>query len=621
MLRLHTLAALAAVLFTTTAASAQLSNEEQLTLEQSLIGDWDFTPIYTLGGNARNAPGLNDRLAEPIPPMFQPRPAEAPVWFGMTATDQRDDLLGYEQLPKGAFTIEAWMLHHVNQPIGLWVGAGRFDGAESQGWYIGMNDREAHFGLGDGEGLSSLSAPGQRGFHNWLYHLVGVYDGETMKLYLNGELIDEVDGVSFEYPDDASLDAFAYMENEPLMTLGELLRHLRVYSDALSAEAVQHRFDIVSQAALEGRFLRDELHYTAGPVLQMAQQDRITLLWETDRPATAVVEYGDKLPFEHKVEIDNESRLHEYTITGLESGSPYFYQVTSIAGDERIESGALTFKTAVGPDDAFAFAVIGDTEARPHINDRLSKLMWGERPDFVIVAGDLTDGGHAPNRYEWVYEYLLSTRQTFSRVPSFPVIGNGESDGVWYTHYHALPEPERYYTFTYGNAQFFMLDSNRDLSASTEQYQWLEEQLKNSDTTWRIAVHHHPTYSSDENDYGDSWSGPSHRGDPNVQNLLPLYENYGVDVVWFGHLHTYERSWPVKAGQVDHNHGVIHIQTGGAGGNLEDMTPNRSWFTNQFFRGHHYCVVRIHKGVLEMKMADIEGRVRDQFKLVKDLDE
>ena len=109
------------------------------------------------------------------------------------------------------------------------------------------------------------------------------------------------------------------------------------------------------------------------------------------------------------------------------------------------------------------------TRNKGHVNDLICKAAWGERPHFVLNLGDLTDGGQSGNRYEWTHEYFPGIEQLASRVAIFPVVGNGESDLRWYKHYHALPAPEYYYTFTYGNAQFFMLDSNRSLGPNSEQ--------------------------------------------------------------------------------------------------------------------------------------------------------
>ena len=182
------------------------------------------------------------------------------------------------------------------------------------------------------------------------------------------------------------------------------------------------------------------------------------------------------------------------------------------------------------------------------------------------------------------------------------------------------------YTFTYGNVQFFMLDSNfgererEEPGFRARQQAWLEEELAASTARWKIAAHHHPVYTSDENDHGNSWnSSDLSLGNETVRaDFLDLYEDYGVDVVLFGHLHTYERSWAVRDGAASLHDGVIYIQSGGAGGSLEDFTPNRNWFSRQNYVGNHYGVFEVTPEALTYRMVDTEGRTRDRFTIEKD---
>lgn len=74
---------------------------------------------------------------------------------------------------------------------------------------------------------------------------------------------------------------------------------------------------------------------------------------------------------------------------------------------DTVATGSLSFKTAVRADSPVTFAVIGDTESRPHINHQIAKAIWGERPDFTICVGDLTDGGKEHHKFEWNLEYFL----------------------------------------------------------------------------------------------------------------------------------------------------------------------------------------------------------------------
>ena len=604
-----------------------LGDPQSAALIDSVIGQWDFTPIYTLPGRAQNAPGLNHHLVEsPAAPIaFTPQPFEL---YGKRITDSTLRLLNDNQLPKGPFSVEALLLCHVNQPVGALVGTPPSADTYPSGWQLTFDDRKVGFTITTRTQIAdrpapqtiSLASERQPGVNNWLYHVVATFDGETVSLFLNGEKVEEIEGLegAVLYDPNSTILATAHLENEPYMQLGDLLRNAVVFDGALEPGEIQNRFESQIERVLDGRFAWETLHFTAGPHLQDVTQDGIRIVWETDRPATAVLEYGFPLPMQHSIEINEPKRLHEVHLTNLEPNQEYFYNVNVIDEEgEAIESGTLTFRTAKGPEAIYSFAVIGDTEARPHIAARVSRQIWGERPDFAVVVGDLTDGGQTPDRFQWTHEYFASMTPLFSRIPSYPVVGNGESDLKWFKHYHALPGQEHYYKFQYGNAEFFMLDSNRDLSPQGEQYQWLEEQLQNSTATWKFACHHHPTFTSDEDDYGNTYEGDSAMGDSNVQNLVPLYEKYGVDVVFFGHLHTYERSWPLKEGEVNPEEGVIHVQTGGGGGNLEDAAPTRSWFMHSFYRGHHYCLVNIHQDTLQLKMVDVDGRLRDQIEVAK----
>jgi hypothetical protein len=131
-----------------------------------------------------------------------------------------------------------------------------------------------------------------------------------------------------------------------------------------------------------------------------------------------------------------------------------------------------------------------------------------------------------------------------------------------------------------------------------------------------IALHHHAPRSCDDDDHGNTWRETSTHEEAAVQaDFMPLYERYGVDLLLFGHLHSYERSWPARGKQVDEARGVTYVQIGGAGGNLEDFAPNKPWFSRMTFREHHYAAVSISHEAIEVRIVDVKGRLRDQFRI------
>jgi hypothetical protein len=99
--------------------------------------------------------------------------------------------------------------------------------------------------------------------------------------------------------------------------------------------------------------------------------------------------------------------------------------------------------------------------------------------------------------------------------------------------------------------------------------------------------------------------------------LVPLYEKHKVDVVFCGHIHVYERTWPLRAGKVDQKNGVVYVISGGGGGSLEDFTPTPNWFKKEHKSDYHYCYAAVHGRTFEFKAIDKTGRLFDQFEIRK----
>lgn len=595
--------------------------------------EWWFWPEYTLGQRAANYPG--NRLDEPV--SFKPAISSETVpliFHGEEPVERREDFIAMNKLPNENFSVELWMVDHVNQPVGALATVKSKYSNEAPSWLLGMYGRNIVFSLHtDDSPFANLLSYDVKsgGWKDYWYHIVATHDGQVMRLYVNGVLVNSMKtGKRTRYGNDYQLETASYTKHEPYMDMGNLLKMLRVSDKALSKDEIAQRFDALKNMVVEGRLFPGIFHFNAGPYLNYATPHSISIIWETDRPADFVVEYGKKVPMDKKITLNTqtidregarkESNIYTITLTDLDPETPYFYTIKATARDGSVmESGVLTFSTAVQAGSSYAFAVIGDTEARPHINDRVCKMVWEERPNFLMIVGDLTDGGKADHKFEWNYEYFQGVTQLASRVPVFPVAGNGEEDMHWYDQYHVLPEPEGYYSFRYGNADFFMLNSNRpeEFAPGGKQYIWLEEQLKKSTAVWKFVAHHHAPYSADEDDYGDSWKGKGELGDAAIRRIVPLYEKYKVDMVFFGHLHTYQRTLPIRNNTVDKQNGVIYVQGGGGGGNLEDFSPSRAWFSAKTYRGHHYFILTISGLELNFKMYDTEGRLKDYLDLKK----
>lgn len=361
------------------------------------------------------------------------------------------------------------------------------------------------------------------------------------------------------------------------------------------------------------------------PYLQYGQKTSMHVLWETNEPSTAVVEYTEAIlnntktvNFTQQIAIKEPKNLHEIKLDNLKPSTKYLYRVNAnFPNGRKIISDIKTFKTNVNDNEAFFFSFISDTQKNnqtPWAWGRIADLIWKERPNFVVMGGDLVDKGSV--KTDWTHHFFPYGNIMMSRYPMYTILGNHEQDAQHYYDYMVNPEPEYYYTFTYGNAQFFMIDTNRDVTEGSEQYTWLDWELSKSTATWKFVVHHHPPYSSDSDDHGDTFHGASGAGS-HARNLTPLFDKYNVDFDLFGHTHLYERTWPIFENKIDKVNGTIYINAGGAGGYLEDFDPVRHWFSLEQEVTHHYTTFAIHGDELIFKAINDKGELFDGFTLTK----
>jgi Calcineurin-like phosphoesterase len=204
------------------------------------------------------------------------------------------------------------------------------------------------------------------------------------------------------------------------------------------------------------------------------------------------------------------------------------------------------------------FAAIGDMGTGLAPQYELAATMDAVRRtfpfDFVITMGDNIYGGNDAKDYrgkfELPYKSLLDAGVKF-----YASLGNHDSPN------QRLYKPfnmngRQYYTYKKGNAQFFALDSTY---MSPQQVAWLEEELRSSGADWKICYFHHALYSS----------GAYHGSALELRSILePLFVKYGVQAVFAGHDHVYERLKPQK--------GVTYFVEGASGqlrkGNLRKGT-------------------------------------------------
>jgi predicted MPP superfamily phosphohydrolase len=227
-------------------------------------------------------------------------------------------------------------------------------------------------------------------------------------------------------------------------------------------------------------------------------------------------------------------------------------------------SVALTAQSVAAPElmlpnraGSVKFAALGDTGTGDQPEYELASQMnvWRARfPfDFVIMLGDNLYGSQKPEDFERKFARPFKPLLD-AGVQFYACLGNHDNTiNDAYPPFHM--GGRRYYTFAKQNVRFFVLDSN-DLDPA--QVAWIEAALKDAKEPWKIAVFHHPLYSD----------GGRHGSSVDLRvRLEPLFVQYGVNVVYSGHDHVYERTTPQK--------GIVYF-VAGAGGQLRKGDLKRS---------------------------------------------
>ncbi|HAW96436.1 MAG: metallophosphoesterase [Phycisphaerae bacterium] len=532
-------------------------------------------------------------------------------------------------LPVESMTVSAWVAVDEPQSWGGVMSCLVDNASLEKGWVLGYDQNHFYFGLStvgadDGDGLMTYLKGTTRYDCGRMYHVVGTYDGDQAVLYVNGR---EEARTSFQsgpilYPDSTVVSLGAYRDSNEFNRHVGRLSDVRVYDLAADASWILGQFkDNESRAGLPAHLgtpapISDEIDWLVPPVLQFPTEASMGLIFETTRPVTGAVHFGADSEFGRQVTISEPAMLVEVLMDGLNAGSSYFYQVDLVDDMGRpLVSDVLSFQTAASRGVPVTFALLSDTQDNPEVCSTLATHIWDQRPGFIIHPGDLTGTGSLKG--DWTEEFFPGMNGLLSRVAMYPVLGNHEQDARHYYRYFSLPEPEYFYRFSQGDADFFMIDTNRTVAPGSEQYSWLDSALADSNARWKFVVHHHPPYSSDENDYGDTWRGQGRRGDLRIRPLTQLYDRHGVDLVLNGHIHSYERTWPISGGRVVDDGGVIYTITGGGGGGLEAPGPTRPDFNNTLRTGHHYCMIRINGRTLEFFAYDLQNRLFDHMSIRK----
>jgi hypothetical protein len=241
--------------------------------------------------------------------------------------------------------------------------------------------------------------------------------------------------------------------------------------------------------------------------------------------------------------------------------------------------------------DSVKFLVIGDSGTGDRAQTETAAQMWKAHAifpfEFAIMLGDNLYGSERPQdfvaKFERPFKPMLD-----ANIPFYAALGNHDDPNQRFYKNFGMGG-KRFYTFQKGEIRFFVLDSNY---MDKDQQKWLDEELSKSDAKWKIAYFHHPIYSS----------GGRHGSEVDLRTIVePMFMKYGLNVVFAGHEHFYERLKP--------QHGINYFTAGGSaklrGG---DIMQNSPLTAKGFDTEQSFMVVEIDVDVLRFQTISRRGK-------------
>ncbi len=293
-----------------------------------------------------------------------------------------------------------------------------------------------------------------------------------------------------------------------------------------------------------------------GPYLQSGTARSMTVCWRTDLPTPTTISYGT-VPGALNLTVSNDTgvRDHLVTLTNLQPNTRYYYAIDPAVTNP--PTADLNFVTSPQTARPFRIWAMGDAGTADHsaakVRDAFLDHAGPRKPDLLMLLGD--------NAYEYGSdaEYQVALFEMFAPVLSQAVVwscmGNHETYSLDLPYLSIFYFPtngaaggvssgsELYYSFNYANAHFVCLETTiADRSPNGPMAAWLREDLAANTSEWLIVYCHVPPYSKGSHDSDSEFEIEMSEM---RSNFVPIFDEYGVDLVLSGNSHGYERSYLV----------------------------------------------------------------------------
>ena len=306
--------------------------------------------------------------------------------------------------------------------------------------------------------------------------------------------------------------------------------------------------------------------------------DGKTITWMSDprhSAAAAIAELSTSADLSEATQIEGTSRLISYsgskqinrvngvTLSGLTAGATYYYRV----GDGTVWSAIRSFTVpAAGKQTRFFLLADIQEEAALEGMVRIADHLAGQYP-FGVQLGDAVDNVRYYN--QWDDALKLFTLDGIRDTDVLHVIGNHEADDSGngaIAVKSVFGVPADWYSVERGDVYIAVLNHTSDKDTLQQFAQWLIEDAAKTSCTWKVLVTHVPAY----------YTNPTGGGEIYQQYLPAACDAAGIDFYFSGNDHSYARTAPLTAGQVEEK-GTVYYICGSTGGKSYSIVDNKDF--------------------------------------------
>ena len=450
--------------------------------------------------------------------------------------------------------------------------------------------------------------------------------------------------------------------------------------------------------------------FVVAPYLQIGKNPSATTLnveWQTknEEAAWKVETSADKKKWVSKnnpsfvtlaVKGIDTRMMYSCVIENLSPGSSFSYRILK---NKKVVFSSEA-KSLKANNQAYRFVAFGDIACGSPESKLIAEQVYRTNPDLVVVSGDIVYGRGLVSEYDqnfWsVYNADVASSQGAPLIRKIPFVaapGNHDTEEI---DLNAYPDAQAYFyfwnqplngpvqkegstgfpdlkmsdeartafvaaagnrfptmanfSFDYGNSHWTVLDANPYVDWTDKALtDWVANDLeKAAGATWRFVLFHHPGFNSSR----------AHYEQQQMRLLAPIFEKGKADVVFNGHVHNYQVTYPMtfapdgkgvvivggKDGKnirgrlvngawkldktfngntITKANGVVYIITGAGGKDLynpEQTNDPDSWqkFTNKFLATiHSFSVIDVDGNKFSLKQIDKNGKEIDSFTITK----